>query len=75
MASLEDEEISYFGGVEEHGCQFGVWKQGSFLALSNFKLDFCCEVKAQKERKTKKSDDAPCGYICKVTYRDGRLLG
>ena len=68
----EADEISYFSGVEEYGDQFGVWKQGQFLALSNFKVDFCCEIKSQKEKKlAKKADYEPCGYICEITYRDG----
>ena len=37
-----EDKISYFGGVEEHGNQFDVWKRGKFLALSNFKNRFLC---------------------------------
>ena len=53
---LEMDEIGYFGGVEEHGNQFGIWKQGVFLALSSFKVDFCCEIKSQKDKITKRGD-------------------
>ena len=67
-----EDEISYFGGVEEHGNQFGVWKRGKFLALSNFKIHFRVEVQVQKERANKGD---LCGYICVVTYLDGKVLG
>lgn len=62
-----EEESLYFGNVEEYGHQFGTWRKDTFLALSNFKVDVVLEVSSPPED--------PSGYIFKVTYRDGKVLG
>lgn len=61
-----DSEVEYFIDVVEQGNRFGIFKDGSFKALSNFKIDISSEVK----------DGGPLsGFTCTVTLFDGTDLG
>ncbi len=65
-ADLEDDPVEYFIDVYEQGNRFGVAKDSTFKALSNFKIDINCEVR----------DAGPLsGYTCTVTLFDGTELG
>ena len=53
-----DSEVKYFIDVVEQSNRFGILKDSSFKALSNFKIDISSEVK----------DGGPLsGYTCTVT--------
>ena len=63
----EESEVEYFIDVVEQGNRFGLFgKDGAFKALSNFKVDIDCEVKA---------DQKLSGFTCIVTLFDGTRLG
>lgn len=52
--------------VVEQGNRFGIFRDGSFKALSNFKIDISSEVK---------DGGLLSGYTCTVTLLDGTDLG
>ena len=64
--SFADADVEYLIDVIEQGNRFGVMKDGSFKALSNFRIDINMEVR-----------DAGLlsGYMCNVTFYDGTELG
>lgn len=68
MASDSDdgdfERVNYFTEVVERGNRFGVYRESSCKALSNFKIDIRCEVKGPL-----------AGYVCTVVLSDGTNLG
>ena len=41
----EESQVEYFIDVVEQGNRFGIYKENSFKALSNFKIDISSEVK------------------------------
>ena len=65
--SDSENEVDYFINIFEKGNRFGVYKDSSFKALSNFKIDLTFEVK---------NENGPLsGYTCTVTLADGTILG
>ena len=64
--SIADADGEYLIDVIEQGNRFGVVKEGSFKALSNFRIDINMEVR-----------DAGLlsGFICSVTFYDGTEFG
>ena len=62
----EEFQVEYFIDVVEQGNRFGIYKENSFKALSNFKIDISSEVKGAGPLS---------GYTCTVTLFDGTDLG
>ena len=62
----EESQVEYFIDVVEQGNRFGIYKENSFKALSNFKIDISSEVKGACPLS---------GYTCTVTLFDGTDLG
>jgi len=62
----ENQLVDYLIDIKEKGNRFGVYKDQSFRAISNFKIEILYEVK---------NDKGPLsGYICSVTLVDGCTL-
>lgn len=61
-----DADVEYLIDVVEQGNRFGVVKDGSFKALSNFRIDINTEVR---------DAGAFSGYLCTVTFYDGTEMG
>lgn len=58
------EHVDYFIEVVEKGNRFGIYRDSSFRALSNFKIEIKFEVKGPL-----------AGYVCMVVLCDGTNLG
>ena len=62
----EESQVEYFIDAVEQGNRFGIYKENSFKALSNFKIDISSEVNGVGPLS---------GYTCTVTLFDGTDLG
>ena len=65
------DDVCYAGNIVEWRNRFGYWKNAHFYALSNFKIDFVAAIRARGRNEA----DPMLGYMCDVTFLDGKCLG
>ena len=65
------DDVCYAGNIVEWRNRFGYWKNAHFYALSNFKIDFVAAIRARGRNEA----DPMLGYMCDVTFSDGKCLG
>lgn len=65
MAADGEGDVEYEIDIVEHSCRFGLFHDGGFKALSNFKIDILTEVRAGRYS----------GYLCNIRLYSEDDLG